>query len=125
MSGSSIKLPYDRLGTRWTFRLLAGLAGFCAVGYTAFQMFYVRPKRSKEKLYKPKEATVRPVLRYRNSPKMMFLFDDSFDLSVDETDAARSESEARGSSVEYSQHQEGSVRHTEAGPRSLTGGTRV
>ena len=53
----------DRLGTRWTFRLLAGVAGFCAVGYTAFQMVFVKPRRSKEKLYKPKETTVRPVLR--------------------------------------------------------------
>ena len=26
------------LGTRWTFRLLAGNAGICAVGYTAFQV---------------------------------------------------------------------------------------
>ena len=61
--GSNLNILRDRVGTRWTFRLLAGVAGFCAVGYTAFQMFYVRPKRSKEKLYKPKETTVRPVLR--------------------------------------------------------------
>ena len=53
-----------RLGTRWTFRLLAGVAGFCALGYTAFQIVYVKPRRSKEKLYKPKETTVvNPVLR--------------------------------------------------------------
>jgi len=100
-------LLMSRVGTRWTFRLLAGVAGFCAVGYTAFQIVFVKPRRSKEKLYKPREATVKPV------------------LSVDETDATSSESEARSSSVQFSQHQEGSVRHTEAGPRSLTGGTRV
>ena len=53
-----------RVGTRWTFRLLAGVAGFCAVGYTAFQIFFVKPRRSKEKLYTPRETTVKPVLRY-------------------------------------------------------------
>merc|ERR1719367_751027 len=38
-------LLMSRVGTRWTFRLLAGLAGVCAVGYTTFQVFVVVPRR--------------------------------------------------------------------------------
>merc|ERR1712083_215286 len=62
-SGSLVGgLLMSRVGTRWTFRLLAGVAGVCAVGYTTFQVFYVVPKRSKQKLYQQREGPAKPVI---------------------------------------------------------------
>ena len=39
------------VGTRWTFRLLAIVAGVCAVGYTGFQVFIKDIKNGVNKCY--------------------------------------------------------------------------
>jgi len=84
------------LGTRWTFRLLAGNAGICAVGYTMFQVCYIGPKRRHTK---------------REERKRM---EKEIERNLDENDKHIQLGPGVDNIIDKS-----------GGPRSLTGGTRV
>lgn len=99
-----------KLGSRWTFRLQAIIAGVCAVGYTAFQIFYVMPKRNKARKYAEKQKSSHS---------------QQLEKSTDED--IKTDAELHHQSISNSLKSENiyEPQMVSGGPRSLTGGTRV